>query len=435
MTGLLQGLILAFGLFASLADERPEGGTGTIRVSVPLSKAKELDLAELVEKLASATRLTLEKPPPPGITLPTKGIAGTLSRKMLEATLGDDVRISVHSTEVVFSLAKSLGTSERKDEWAGRLRDLAKKAEREARRRENYGMRALRSYRPNDPARPTVCLVHGMNSSSGGFIYTIPPIEAAGYGIVIYDYPFNRSLEESCEKFARDFAAFRRTWGDKQPWALVGHSMGTLLVRDFVEGPDYGGEIASLVQVAPVNQGSHLARTQSILQLIHGVQAVNGRRSTDALAHLGDGVGEAATDMLPGSTFLKRLNARPRRAEVPYHIIAGDVGILSTTARARIDAQVNAARTQRGVFGGLARFAAGDDLSDRLDELTDGKGDGCVSVARTKLAGVSDHVVLHANHAELIRAPLLFSEPGPVACMPDLLRALKADLPVKPAKP
>ena len=427
---MFKGLVVILGLLRLLFEGNPDA----IRVSVPLSKANELDLADLVGRLSSATRLTVE-PPPSGITLPVTGIAGTLSRKMLEATLGDDVRIAFQPSAVVFSLDRSLETPERRQEWAGRLRDLAAQAEREARRRRNYGMHALRSYRPNDPARPTVCLVHGMNSSSGGFIYTIPPIEAAGYGVVVYDYPFNRSLEESCARFARDLAAFRRVWGEKRPWALVGHSMGSLLVRNFVEGPDYGSEAASVVLIAPVNQGSSLAQTQSILQLIKGVQAVNGRRSSDALAQLGDGVGAAANDMLPGSVFLKRLNARGRRSGVPYHILAGDVGILTGTARKRIDAQVAAARTRSGLLGGLARFAAGDDLADRLDELTDGRGDGCVSVARTKLAGVSDHVVLHANHAELIRAPLLFSEPGPVACMPDLLRALKADLPIKPAKP
>jgi hypothetical protein len=62
-----------------------------------------------------------------------------------------------------------------------------------------------------------------------------------------------------------------------------------------------------------------------------------------------------------------------------------------------------------------------------LDELTDGTGDGCVAVERTRLEGVADHVTIHANHAELIRAPLLFPDPGPVACMPELLRCLKGD--------
>ena len=71
-------------------------------------------------------------------------------------------------------------------------------------------MRALASYRPNDPSRPTICLVHGLNSSSGGYVHVIPWLEEAGYGIVIYDYPYNRPIEESCAGFARDWAAFRK---------------------------------------------------------------------------------------------------------------------------------------------------------------------------------------------------------------------------------
>ena len=63
-------------------------------------------------------------------------------------------------------------------------------------------------------------------------------------------------------------------------------------------------------------------------------------------------------------------------------------------------------------------------MSASLDEITDGLGDGCVSVVSTRLDGVADHRTLHANHLELIRAPLLFPEAGPVAAMPDLLRWL-----------
>ena len=32
---------------------------------------------------------------------------------------------------------------------------------------------------------------------------------------------------------------------------------------------------------------------------------------------------------MPGSAFLRRLNALPRRAGVRYHILAGDVGFLA----------------------------------------------------------------------------------------------------------
>jgi hypothetical protein len=67
------------------------------------------------------------------------------------------------------------------------------------------------------------------------------------------------------------------------------------------------------------------------------------------------------------------------------------------------------------------------EVPDQLDELCEGTGDGCVSVERTRLPGVTDHVTIHAHHAELIRAPLFFQDPGPVVCMPYLLRWLQAD--------
>jgi pimeloyl-ACP methyl ester carboxylesterase len=421
MSELGAGLLVALGMLAAgpATDGRP------LRVTVPFVAANEIDMSDLVARLAGATGLDVARPPGV-VTLPVNGLAGTLSRKMLEESLGNEVSLAVQGQGLVVTIDPALLAPGRRDEWARRVADLATRTDREARRRLKYGLHARKSYRPNDPARPTVCLIHGVNSSSGGFVHTIPPIEESGFGVVVYDFPYNRRLEDSCRKFARDWARFRDETGEKRPWALVGHSMGALIARDYVEGPSYAGDVSTLIMIAPVNQGSHLAQTQKLLQLTDTLQAVNGRKTSDALAHLGDGLGEAAADMLPGSAFLKSLNARPRRDGVAYHILAGDLAFLSAAARRQIDERVAVARRQGGIIGGLVRLAAGsgDELSDRLDEVTDGAGDGCVSVARTKLAGVSDHVVMHANHAELIRAPLLFRDPGPVACMPYLLRWL-----------
>lgn len=414
----------------------PTANTDPVRVTVPFVEAGEIDLSELVVRLAKATGLDVERPRG-DVTLPANGLAGKLSRKMLAATLGTDATITVEGLALVVTIdPESLGPG-RRDEWRNRVLGLAAIADREAKRRLHYGMHALKSFRPNDATRPTICLIHGVNSSSGGFVHMIPPLEEAGFGVVVYDYPYNRSLEDSCLRFAKDWSAFRRETGESRPWAIVGHSMGTLLARDYVESPAYGGDVSSLILVAPVNQGSHLAQTQTLLQFIKGLRAVNGRKSSEALAHLGDGLGEAAADMTPGSDFLKTLNGRPRRVGVPYHILAGDVAFLPPSTRRQIEDQVTLARKQGGLLGNLVRVATGDghNLSDRLDEVTDGSGDGCVSVARTRLAGVSDHVVIHANHAELIRAPLLFADPGPVACMPYLLRWLgKPDASAAPSR-
>jgi hypothetical protein len=165
---------------------------------------------------------------------------------------------------------------------------------------------------------------------------------------------------------------------------------------------------------------------QTVIQISNGLKAINGKDATKAMMSLSDGLGQAAEDMLPGSAFLKALNRRPRRAGVAYHILAGDRGFLTREGRDQLEGRMDLVIRNAGILGRLTKVATAD-LPDLLDELTDGKGDGCIAVERTRLEGVPDHVTIHANHVELIRGPLLYPDPGPVACMPDVLRWLKQD--------
>ncbi|AGA29956.1 lysophospholipase [Singulisphaera acidiphila DSM 18658] len=418
MIALLALLVNVAAGFTVTADREP------IEIRIPLVNSREIDVGELAARISALTGVRI-KPPVGKLLLPVAGVGGSLSRTTLGAILGDDARLEVDQGVLVVNVDRRVLDPDRLPGWTESVQRLAEHVDREAKRRAKYGMRALKSYRPNDLSRPTICLVHGLNSSSGGFVHMITPLEEAGYGLVVYDYPYNRNLTESSAQFARDWQAFRRLVGEKHPWAIVAHSMGALVARSFVEDPAVStvSEISSLIMVAPVNQGSSLAKAQTFLQLLNGVQAIQNKKTTEALAHLGDGLGEAAEDLTPGSRFLTALNRRTRRDGVPYHIVAGDAGIVSGEARRTVEERINAIRKERGLLGGLTRFATAD-LSTRLDEVSDGFGDGCVSVASSRLPGVTDHVVIHANHAELIRAPLLFANPGPVACMPYLLRWL-----------
>src|SRR5262249_25237428 len=160
----------------------------------------------------------------------------------------------------------------------------------------------------------------------------------------------------------------------------------------------WAGDVSSMILIAPVNSGSHLARVQTVIQLMNGLQSIQSKKTSKAMLHISEGMGEAAQDMLPGSDFLTRLNRRPRRRRVPYHIVAGDAAFLSRDGRAQIEAQVNLVNRNAGIFGRLTQSATSD-LPELLDELTDGTGDGCIAVERTRLDGVADHVILHANHA------------------------------------
>jgi pimeloyl-ACP methyl ester carboxylesterase len=400
----------------------------TQSIEVPIGKAGEVQVSEIIARLARASGTTVEQQQPASdFTLSTQGLARSMTRTLLAESLGPEVAIAFRPGAMVLSVDRGILAPERRAEWLGRLRELAERAGEASRHRQVYGMRALDSFRPDDPSRPTVCLVHGLNSSSGGFVHMIPWLEEAGYGIVVYDYPFNRAIQQSCMAFARDWAAFRRQVQVQCPWLIVAHSMGALLARSMVEDDaTWARDVSSLVLIAPVNQGSNLAKVQTVLQLINGLKALGGKDTTRAMLSLSDGLGQAADDMLPGSVFLKNLNRRPVRQGVPYHILAGDRGFLTREARAQLDGRIEFVTRNAGIFGRMTQMATAD-MPLLLDELTDGTGDGCVAVERTRLAGVTDHVTIHANHAELIRAPLLYPDPGPVACMPEVLRWLKAD--------
>ena len=62
----------------------------------------------------------------------------------------------------------------------------------------------------------------------------IPLLEEAGYGIVVYDYPYNRASNESSRICARLGRVSGESAG-RLPWSIVAHSMGALVAGSLVE--------------------------------------------------------------------------------------------------------------------------------------------------------------------------------------------------------
>ncbi|MEW4567460.1 alpha/beta fold hydrolase [Tautonia sp. JC769] len=295
-------------------------------------------------------------------------------------------------------------------------------------RARRIGLHPRPSYRPNDPTRPTVCLIHGINSTSGSFVHLAPLLEREGYGVVLYDYPYNQELSRTIPAFVASLRAFREQHQDARPWSILSHSMGALLARSYVEGPHYADDVASLILIGPPNAGSALAPAQDMIQMLEALRSSidpEGR----TLMVLGERIGAAAKDLAPGSPFLDRLARNRPREGVPYYILAGDVGFLNKEIRQTIESRYRQIQRRSRFLGGLAGLALRN-LPDVLDVLTEGTGDGAVAVASTRLEGATEHVVIPVNHVELIRGPIFYPDPGPVACQPFVSRWLAESLPI-----
>ena len=75
---------IMFGMSARAAERR---------IEIPLEHSGELPVAEVVSALAQASGATVERPAV-NLTLPTRGLAGSLTRTLLGECLGPEVRLA-----------------------------------------------------------------------------------------------------------------------------------------------------------------------------------------------------------------------------------------------------------------------------------------------------------------------------------------------------
>ncbi len=254
-------------------------------------------------------------------------------------------------------------------------------------------------------AETWVLCIHGVESSPAmftdfrAFVQQQPePIKTGTYG-----YANDEAIDRVSRDLSQRLRAQKRAFPRRQI-LLVAHSMGGLVARHMLENPDLDpGNVTTLVMLGTPNQGSKLSRLRSGLDLLNFFDAHSN--NARILAPMLDGLGEAGSDMVPGSPFLTALNARPRNPKVKYHLILGDRGYLSQE-------QLDALR-QRSLKH-IRRFRRheiyekkADGWFEGLDEVVHDKGDGAVSITRGRLSGVR-HIVVPLNHTGLLQR----SEPG-----------------------
>jgi pimeloyl-ACP methyl ester carboxylesterase len=251
-----------------------------------------------------------------------------------------------------------------------------------------------------DVSRPMVVLIHGLDADRSDCQPMGELLRQSGHQLAYFSYPGDQAIADSAALLARNLNSLRQKY-PTMPIEIVAHSMGGLVARDYIEGPAYAGGVDHLIMVATPNRGSKWAHLQLLLSIQENYHLRHDDPNWNWTWMVTNGIGQAGNDLLPGSDFLKRLNRRPRRADVKYTIVAGSKSGVSRVEASSIQ-QISdwiPARARswwgfRSCYNGLTRAA----IHYRQET---GDGDGPVSCRSARLDGVKDFVVMPADHLSL----------------------------------
>jgi pimeloyl-ACP methyl ester carboxylesterase len=275
-------------------------------------------------------------------------------------------------------------------------------------------------------AGKSVVLVHGLDDPGKVWRSLAPVLCERGFDVWLMEYPNDQPIRESAALLLEELKGLRKQGIERI--SIVAHSMGGLVSREmltrlesaYAHSAEKGivPEVDTFIMVGTPNHGSALARFRAVMEVRDQlVRLTKGEASW--LGGILDGAGEAKIDLLPGSRFLTELNQRPHPEGVDMLIIAGRV---SPWSEDDIDRWVG----ERGRDASDDQQARVDELGAHLVSLTQGVGDGLVSVESTRLEGV-EHRTVDGTHLSMIRNLTEGSERIPPAVPIIVDRLTRAD--------
>ncbi|WP_455201243.1 esterase/lipase family protein [Kaarinaea lacus] len=264
-----------------------------------------------------------------------------------------------------------------------------------------YGPKQEQS--PNkDPEAPHVVLIHGLDDPGKVWMNLAPALTKNNMTVLELRYPNDQPIVDSARFFYEELKQLRELGINRI--AIVGHSMGGLVSREMLTNPqinyrqhaDNGlvPKVGALIMVGTPNHGSELARFRLLAEMRdQWMSMVKGQGHI--LRGILDGAGEAKIDLLPNSQFLQTLNSRPHPEGVDMLVIAG-------IASPWDDKDISRFITSVQKNNSLIEMKKMTDFEVFLKSMTNGLGDGVVTVDSTRLAGV-DHQTVSGTHLSMIR--------------------------------
>ena len=236
---------------------------------------------------------------------------------------------------------------------------------------------------------PIVLFIHGLRGQADTFDAIREYLRSSGLRTASVTYDGRKSLAVSAREVSEQVESVLSKDTDTR-LILVGHSMGGLIARYWVEDPAVSSErVARIITVGTPHGGSRWAELPPFPDLFVNdeidakmiVAMILGRASTASVR-----------DLQPNSTFLSGLASRPRNDSVGYTTIIGSQSPINEQIITMLQSELTVEVNEDGSTNRLA------EILKELNELRSGKGDGFVSMQNAMLEGVSDQVVVKKNH-------------------------------------
>ncbi len=225
-------------------------------------------------------------------------------------------------------------------------------------------------------------------------------LKREGYNIAYFNYPAAGPIAESADLLTQEMLALRKGFPGLKV-DIITQSMGALVARSYIEGTQYAGSVDRLLLMTPPNNGSTWACAELALKVENHIGLWRSNPDWHWTWMLTEGLGEAARDLRPGSKFLIDLNANSRRQGIKYTIIAGNQNPGWRIAANSVAAPASWVPQRAAHWWGIRHCRHGLEKASASLRSHTGNSDGPVSLASTELAGVTDVVIIPADHCTM----------------------------------